>query len=676
MLPNVDAIEKILAMGEISEGMEAKVEVSRISRGNNLCILLEGEPFPSKQEMEPYTLYVYKDENGKLFVDTKENNDLPKEINIFLDTDTINRIKTRMGNLAHAEHEPLGSKQEDVRDIETIFIAAEKNNLVKRTYRQAAIDNTKYISDNISNFASTADKALFGAPSIFFKQIAIPTVVFGANLVITAAFGSKRNIPFPKDSYLGKYINSAGELINKTWKQVKDNKYIGLPFQAVDGLFSGIHGVTNSRAFSRFIGFAAILAGVGAATIATGGTILAVGAAAMTGLTISGTIAEVRRMRLESKHRHLNDLIAHSHVKQQVLSKLQQKNPKAIDLEKILNLSNSNLRTTAKPKNINYKVTETGLGAERQAISHALAQGAALAADAVSGNMIGLATKAVTTTSDSVSSAINKIKEDDIRHSIRQSINRLEEIAPDGSNKDLKANARRAIIEAKALEIAHNDAPFMEALGIGDEVKLQEHFERCKKQAEQEWGKEAQIEVRANQKAKNDKEFVEIFEKARNKPENSPEVQELKEKMEQYKKEAKREIEAEKGFFSRIAKKFKIRHDHFYGNGWGVNLQKIGTCLGTELFGERTSYGDIKTSSYLSDSAIYMRNQQIIEQQTYGAEIRQNDRELAANTAKARAHSHNNMINNHQEQYMHAPEMVMRSAANIQSLHQHTGRGG
>ena len=65
------------ALGEMGHllgeyGEASNINFRRATEGNNLCLVTDIADLPSEEKMEPYTLYLYKNQGGQLVASSKK----------------------------------------------------------------------------------------------------------------------------------------------------------------------------------------------------------------------------------------------------------------------------------------------------------------------------------------------------------------------------------------------------------------------------------------------------------------------------------------------------------------------------------------------------------------------------------------------------------------------------
>ena len=584
-----DMLETTLSSKEVGDNaISAKANMDRASKGNNVEYILDGAPKPQKKDMQPYTIYVYKDAEGEIYVDSK-NSKGPENLKVALNTkkdleaikqdanerlardpkteglkgeelkkhiskeiskhvdaaelaakNRIDNIKKRLSDINHAEGHPLGSKETDLADIRAITAVAIDKKLVTRTYRQA---REEMLEGATRGAVALANKIAKNTPDIVKSGVreTAALVSIPINTGIAIALGGEKTIALDKNTIVGGFVSG---LTNKTkagWDAAKESKTaaIRIPVKLMDTAANAVHTVTNSKQLGRTIGVVAAAAVVSIPGIGW------VAGGVMAAQTIAGARSELEREGIDIKKRQLTDLVAASHQKQEILKSID--NPKGVDLHAVLQLSNSALRETPKPTSMYYRAAGTSMSAELKTIASVSTNAISMGIDAATGNAPALALKTSVAVSGAVSGFSAQVNEDEAKRQLNAEIKKLEAIAPEAKdNKGLAQRSKEALIEVKALELAANSPGFKDALDKGESKKIGEVFESIKLRAAKECEKEWQIEADAKSRSAKDPKFREAVEEARGKGPHSHEVMELKEKFEVHQKAAETAYENEK----------------------------------------------------------------------------------------------------------------------------------
>ncbi len=513
------------ALGEMGHllgeyGEASNINFRRATGGNNLCLVSNIADLPTKDNMEPYTLYLHRNETGQLLASSR------KKTNIIISDDDlppgmVKRIKRSVVDISN----PPSPK-----DTKALFGYLSSQKVIAKTFRERMLEisgeagailitainipltivigsdytiplfkDTKArrtITDFVTNLDQkyreyTPVKIAKGWNSLvtgITREIIGPILVTSLNIPITIIAGREQTLPYFKDSFIrNKVFKPSIEAMDKIWSKAKT---IIPALSYLDKAVEYKNQLVNSKftAHVMSIAFGTIAAlGLGTGVAFSAPVSIPLIAVSVTGVIIVGAKAEKRRLHHGLYKRYLEDLVIGAATKQQNLEKLRQKIP---DISQIIEISDSKLREIEKPKTAMYRAVHSY--AERKAGIVALESSPLLVVKGLEAavNPLGVALEGAATGVRMVSSAEERINESYAKYQLKTEIEVLKKIAPlgtiDNDKRQLANQARNIAIEAYALDkfIAGMEGEKFKSLS-NDKLFLKNYFDKCKVEAEQ-----------------------------------------------------------------------------------------------------------------------------------------------------------------------------------------------
>ncbi len=465
-------------LGEFGEA--SNLEFKKGSKGNNICFVHNKDKLPLANEMEPNTLYVYKEGDDIRVSGQKRGltSYTKKDIILKFDSSNIEEIesKKRLNSLLE---NPSLMKSPELGDIKLLINKSKE--VVSRTYRQAAIDSVTSIGSALIKAKENLEKIPVLGRVGKETMAAAVTVV---NISITAAFGSEKNIPFYKDTLVRKAASKFSNATGLLWKKAKQNIPV---LEYVDQVIEIKNKVTNSKfvgqALSVGFGVAAALA-VGTGVAFSAPISIPLIAASSAGIVATGALADQRRKKAKTEKARLEDLIVGISNKQEALEKLKQNNK---DITKILGIKEEKLREIPKPETTMLRVVETYPVKKIAELGVSNAALIAVKSMEAASNPMGVGLQAGAFAISSASGIANMVTEANAKHILKKQIEALEKVAPEGAiehKHQLAQNAYKTLIESKALDLLAQDKEINKP-GVSEEA-LKKKFAEYQRQARQE----------------------------------------------------------------------------------------------------------------------------------------------------------------------------------------------
>ncbi len=285
-------LETISSTGDLrDDNATKKIRMDKATKGNNVEYILDGAKVPLKKEMQPHTVYVYKDAEGDIYLTSKKNKTpekLGKDSNSkAIEKDAqerfntqgkhsktpnsnieehrkaateaannrIDAIKNRLSDINHAEQNPLGTKERDLADLRAITAAAVEKGLIAQTYRQSRAAMIEGVASGAVKIANAVAK---GTPEPVKRSIreTAALVSVPVNMAIGVVFGGEKAPGFDKATTIGSAADKVANRAQATWEAMKTSEFTALrqPVKALDIAANAVHTAVNSKALGRTVG--------------------------------------------------------------------------------------------------------------------------------------------------------------------------------------------------------------------------------------------------------------------------------------------------------------------------------------------------------------------------------------------------------------------------------------
>ena len=502
------------ALGEMGHllgeyGEASNINFRRATEGNNLCLVTDIADLPSEEKMEPYTLYLYKNQDGQLVASSK------KKSNFIIDDASlpegmVESIKKSVADI---------SKPPSPEDTKALFKYLLSQKVITKTFRETMLEiggesgailatlvniplavtlGSHYtiplfkdtrVRKNVDTLASyrlsKAGRIIKGwnfLTNSITREITGPILTTALNIPITIIAGRKKTLPYFKDSFLlSKILKPTIEILDNMWGYTKSiMPFLGYIDKVIEYKNQLINSKFTAHVISISFGTLAAL-GLGAGIAFSAPVSIPLIAISAAGVIIVGAKAEKRRMHYGLYKRYLEDLVFYSAKKQRVLELLRQETP---DISKIIGISDSKLKEIPKPKTAMYRTIHSY--AERKAGLSVIESSPLLLVKSIEAtvNPIGIALEGAATGIRVISSAGERINESYAKYQLKSEIEVLKKIAPVGTIDEDKVQlanqARNARIESDALDM------FLGGLK-SNKMDLKEFFDKCKVDAERDF---------------------------------------------------------------------------------------------------------------------------------------------------------------------------------------------